>query len=72
MASMTIRPICAKRWAHKMDIFILQPTRVCSKGIGMIELVQRLEDPNAILVISHASGDEGDEYERRLKEYADR
>ncbi len=54
------------------DVFILQPTRVVQrKGIEhAIELVQRL-DQDAILVISHASGDEGNEYEQRLREYAD-
>lgn len=53
------------------EIFILQPTRVVQrKGIEhAIELLQRL-DRDAILVISHASGDEGDEYEQRLQEYA--
>ncbi|MEM8857449.1 MAG: glycosyltransferase family 4 protein [Chloroflexota bacterium] len=53
------------------EIFILQPTRVVQrKGIEhAIELVQRL-DRDAVLVISHASGDEGDEYEQRLQEYA--
>lgn len=53
------------------EVFILQPTRVVQrKGIEhAIELVQRLEN-DAILVISHASGDEGDEYEQRIREYA--
>ena len=53
--------------------FILQPTRVVQrKGIEhAIELVSRLEVP-AKLVISHAAGDEGREYERRVRYYADR
>ncbi len=53
--------------------FILQPTRVVQrKGIEhAIELVSRLEMP-AKLVISHAAGDEGREYERRVRYYADR
>ncbi|MFK7803553.1 MAG: glycosyltransferase [Anaerolineae bacterium] len=53
------------------QIFVLQPTRVIQrKGIEhAIELVQRL-DRDAVLVISHASGDEGNEYEQRVREYA--
>jgi glycosyltransferase involved in cell wall biosynthesis len=53
------------------EFFILQPTRVIQrKGIEMaIELVRRL-DLKAHLVISHASGDEGFEYERRVREFA--
>ncbi len=54
------------------ELFILQPTRVVQrKGIEhAIELVARL-DEKAALVISHASGDEGYEYQERLKSYAD-
>ncbi len=50
---------------------ILQPTRVVQrKGIEhAIELVARL-GTKATLVISHASGDEGYEYEQRVREYA--
>ena len=50
---------------------ILQPTRVVQrKGIEhAIELVKEL-GLNARLVISHASGDEGDAYERRVRRYA--
>jgi len=53
------------------ELFILQPTRVVPrKGIEhAIELVHRL-DRKAKLVISHASGDEGYYYEKRLKEYS--
>lgn len=52
---------------------ILQPTRVVQrKGIEhAIELVSRLELP-ARLVISHAAGDEGREYEQRVRDYAAR
>jgi glycosyltransferase involved in cell wall biosynthesis len=52
--------------------FILQPTRVVQrKGIERaIELVSRLDIP-CRLVISHASGDEGDEYSVRVREYSD-
>ncbi len=53
------------------ELLILQPTRVVQrKGIEhAIELVARLDRP-AALVISHASGDEGYEYEQRIREYA--
>jgi mannosylglucosylglycerate synthase len=54
----------------KDELFILQPTRVVQrKGIEhAIELVKRL-DQKACLVISHASGDEGHEYQRRVQDY---
>jgi glycosyltransferase involved in cell wall biosynthesis len=54
------------------DVFVLQPTRVVArKGIEhAVELVRRLGRPNAKLVISHASGDEGDIYQQRIEEYA--
>lgn len=54
------------------ELFVLQPTRVVQrKGIEhAIELVARLER-KAVLVISHASGDEGYEYEQRVKEFAE-
>jgi len=53
------------------ELFVLQPTRVVQrKGIEhAIEMVNRLER-KAKLVISHASGDEGYDYEQRLKEYS--
>lgn len=53
------------------ELFVLQPTRVVArKGIEQaIELVHRLER-KACLVISHATGDEGDEYAQRVREYA--
>ena len=54
------------------ELFVLQPTRVVKrKGIEhAIELVHRL-GMKAKLVISHASGDEGDDYEKRIKEYSE-
>jgi mannosylglucosylglycerate synthase len=54
------------------ELLILQPTRVVQrKGIEhAIELVARLK-MKATLVISHASGDEGYEYQTRVKEYAE-
>lgn len=53
------------------EMLILQPTRVVKrKGIEhAIELVNRL-GVKAKLVISHASGDEGYDYERRVREYS--
>ena len=53
------------------ELFILQPTRVVKrKGIEhAIELVHRL-GMKAKLVISHASGDEGFDYENRVREYS--
>jgi glycosyltransferase involved in cell wall biosynthesis len=55
------------------DLLILQPTRVVArKGIEhSVELVRRLSRENAKLVISHHSGDEGDEYAQRIVEYAE-
>jgi glycosyltransferase involved in cell wall biosynthesis len=53
------------------EYFFLQPTRVIQrKGIEhAIELMRRLDLP-AKLIISHASGDEGNDYEQRVREYA--
>ncbi len=53
------------------ELLILQPTRVVKrKGIEhAIELVSRL-GLKARLVISHASGDEGHDYERRIRRYS--
>jgi len=52
-------------------LLILQPTRIVKrKRIELaIELVHRL-DRKAVLVISHASGDEGYDYENRIREYS--
>ena len=53
------------------EYFFLQPTRVVQrKGIEhAIELINQL-DRKARLVISHASGDEGHDYEQRVRNYA--
>jgi glycosyltransferase involved in cell wall biosynthesis len=53
------------------EYFLLQPTRVIQrKGIEHgIELVRRLGLP-AKLIISHAAGDEGTDYEKRVRKYA--
>lgn len=55
----------------KDEKFILQPTRVVQrKGIeNSIEFVKRLKMKSK-LVISHASGDEGNAYENRVREYS--
>jgi glycosyltransferase involved in cell wall biosynthesis len=55
------------------ELFILQPTRVVQrKGIEhAIELVNRL-NRKACLVISHASGDDGHDYEVRVADFAKR
>jgi len=52
------------------DWLILQPTRVVArKGIEhAIDLVRRLKDPRAKLVISHPAGDEGGAYLSMLKD----
>jgi mannosylglucosylglycerate synthase len=52
------------------DLFILQPTRVVQrKGIEhAIELVRRLRDPRAKLVISHPAGDEGNAYMEMIQD----
>lgn len=54
------------------DIFIMQPTRIVArKGIEhSIELVSRMNDPKAKLVITHDAGDEGFEYRDRVINYA--
>jgi mannosylglucosylglycerate synthase len=53
------------------ELLILQPTRIIQrKGIEhAIELTRRLGRP-ARLVISHAAGDEGSDYEVRVREFA--
>jgi len=55
----------------KDELLILQPTRVVPrKGIEhAIELANRL-GMKSKLVISHASGDEGFEYEQRIRDYS--
>jgi glycosyltransferase involved in cell wall biosynthesis len=55
------------------DILFLQPTRVVPrKGIEhAIGLIAALKNPRCKLVVSHESGDEGDEYLSALQEMAD-
>ena len=54
------------------DIMVLQPTRVVPRKWieRSIEIVRYMQLPKPILVISHAAGDEGDEYDERIREYA--
>jgi glycosyltransferase involved in cell wall biosynthesis len=54
------------------DLFILQPTRVVARKWieRSIEIVRGLKLSNPTLVISHATGDEGDDYYKRITEYA--
>jgi glycosyltransferase involved in cell wall biosynthesis len=54
------------------DILILQPTRLVSrKGVEhAVELVRRLKEPRAKLVVSHSAGDEGLAYYNWLRELA--
>ncbi len=55
------------------DLFIMQPTRmVARKGIEhTVEVVSRLKNPKAKLVITHSTSDEGDAYEKRILSYAE-
>ena len=55
------------------DVFVLQPTRVVPRKLieRSIEIVSLMNLDNPVLVISHASGDEGDHYYRRILEYAE-
>ncbi len=56
------------------ELFVLQPTRIVPRKWieRSVELVSLLNIKRPRLVISHESGDEGDEYKYRVKEYADR
>ena len=56
----------------KDDIFVLQPTRIVPrKGIEKaIEIVNSLGSRNPALILSHASGDEGDEYVSKIIGYS--
>lgn len=55
------------------DIVFLQPTRVVPrKGIEhSISLIAALNNPRCKLIVSHESGDEGDEYLHALQEMAE-
>ena len=69
------RDIRAALGVKENEYLVLQPTRVVQrKGIELaIELVARMSARSKkefVFVISHASGDEGFEYQQRLREYA--
>ncbi len=55
------------------DVLFLQPTRVVPrKGIEhSIDLIRALDNPRYKLIVSHESGDEGDDYLRALQEMAE-
>ncbi|MCA9238800.1 MAG: glycosyltransferase family 4 protein [Planctomycetales bacterium] len=55
------------------DILFLQPTRVVPrKGIEhAISLIKALDNPRCKLVVSHESGDEGDDYMDALRDLAE-
>ena len=55
------------------DILFLQPTRVVPrKGIEhAIALIKSLDNPKCKLVVTHESGDEGDDYLQALREMAE-
>src|SRR5690606_32887622 len=56
------------------DIVFLQPTRVVPrKGIEhAISLIAHLRNPKCKLIVSHESGDEGDDYMLALRDLAER
>ncbi|MBE2178949.1 MAG: glycosyltransferase family 4 protein [Chthoniobacterales bacterium] len=56
--------------AAEDDILVLQPTRVVPrKGIEhAIDLLRQLRDPKAKLILSHPSGDEGNDYMHQVNE----
>ena len=58
---------------RKDEFFLLQPTRIVArKGIEhTIEVVSRLKNPKAKVVITHSISDEGDEYAKRILSYAE-
>ncbi len=66
------RELRSKIGIKEDDLFILQPTRVVPRKWieRSIEIVNSLKLPNPALVISHASGDEGNEYYHRIMEYS--
>jgi mannosylglucosylglycerate synthase len=55
------------------DIVFLQPTRIVPrKGIEhSIKLVSQLKNPKCKLIVSHESGDEGDDYMTALRDMAE-
>jgi len=57
---------------EKDDLFVLQPTRVIPRKWieRSIEIVKYLNLPTPILVISHATADEGGDYYQHVQDYA--
>ena len=64
-----IREVCGLK---EGDLLILQPTRIVPRKWveRALEIVSIMNLDNPTLVISHASGDEGDKYYKRVQEYA--
>jgi glycosyltransferase involved in cell wall biosynthesis len=56
----------------KDDLFILQPTRIVPRKWieRSIEIVRNMNLSDPVLVISHAKGDEGDDYYLRVEDYS--
>ncbi len=56
------------------EYFILQPTRIVPRKWieRSIEIVNYMNLKNPTLIISHSSGDEGNEYYRKIVEYAEK
>jgi glycosyltransferase involved in cell wall biosynthesis len=66
------RDVRAQLGLRPDDILILQPTRlVARKGVEhAIELVRRLKEPRAKLIVTHSAGDEGLGYYHWLRDLA--
>lgn len=64
--------ICKDFGIRTGEYFFLQPTRIVQRKLieHAVELVSRLHTPTK-LVITHASGDEGNEYETRIRNYSE-
>lgn len=58
---------------NENDLFILQPTRIVPRKWieRSVEIVRNLNLDNPCLIVSHSSGDEGDDYFMRIREYAE-
>jgi mannosylglucosylglycerate synthase len=69
----TIASIRQEAGVKPGELFVLQPTRIVPRKCieRSIDLVSGLKGAGRRLVISHPSGDEGEDYLRRLEEYAD-
>ena len=67
-----VKELRSKAGLANDDYFILQPTRVVPRKWieRSIDLVSRMDLSGRKLVISHSSGDEGDNYSKMLDEYS--